>query len=45
MNTVEPSVAGPKRPQDRLALSLVAEQFQTALTRARAPKPSLSPRR
>ncbi len=29
---VEPSVAGPKRPQDRLALSQVKEDFQQALT-------------
>jgi aconitate hydratase len=32
MNTVEPSLAGPKRPQDRVALSQVADQFKTGLT-------------
>ena len=28
--TVEPSLAGPKRPQDRVVLSKLAEQFKTA---------------
>ncbi|MBP2159391.1 MULTISPECIES: aconitate hydratase AcnA [Asticcacaulis] len=32
ISTVEPSLAGPKRPQDRVALSKVAEEFAAALT-------------
>ncbi len=32
LSTVEPSLAGPKRPQDRVALSKVAEEFASALT-------------
>jgi aconitate hydratase len=32
LDDVEPSVAGPKRPQDRLALSRVKENFRQALT-------------
>jgi aconitate hydratase len=31
LSTVEPSVAGPRRPQDRVALSKVKESFETAL--------------
>ncbi len=31
LGTVEPSVAGPKRPQDRILLSCAAESFQKAL--------------
>jgi aconitate hydratase len=31
LSTVEPSVAGPKRPQDRILLSGTAESFQKAL--------------
>ena len=31
LSTVEPSVAGPKRPQDRILLSAAAESFQKAL--------------
>ena len=31
LSTVEPSVAGPKRPQDRILLSGAAESFQKAL--------------
>ena len=30
LSTVEPSLAGPKRPQDRVLLSQLAEQFKTA---------------
>src|SRR5260370_34676888 len=30
LNAVEPSVAGPKRPQDRVALPRVWESFKTA---------------
>jgi len=32
--TVEPSLAGPKRPQDRVALSQAASAFSTELTRS-----------
>ncbi|MCW1968125.1 MAG: aconitate hydratase AcnA [Anaerolineae bacterium] len=32
LSTVEPSVAGPKRPQDRVALASVKKQFTGALT-------------
>src|SRR5215471_14713227 len=31
LNTVEPSVAGPRRPQDRVPLSTVKESFEKAL--------------
>ena len=31
IGTVEPSLAGPKRPQDKIALSRVAAEFSTAL--------------
>ena len=31
LSTVEPSVAGPRRPQDRVALSKVKESFETTL--------------
>ncbi|HEY8418317.1 MAG TPA: aconitate hydratase AcnA, partial [Limnochordales bacterium] len=31
MSTVEPSVAGPRRPQDRVSLGRVQESFRTAL--------------
>ncbi|MGH8175851.1 MAG: aconitate hydratase [Steroidobacter sp.] len=31
---IEPSVAGPKRPQDRIELSRIKEQFRALLTRA-----------
>ena len=34
LGTVEPSVAGPKRPQDRIALSRLKEQFLSLLTSA-----------
>ncbi len=32
ISTVEPSLAGPKRPQDRVVLSQVASEFATALS-------------
>ncbi len=32
LSTVEPSVAGPKRPQDRVPLTQVKTQFESALT-------------
>ncbi len=31
LNSVEPSIAGPKRPQDRIALSKAAEEFRTLM--------------
>jgi len=36
--TVEPSLAGPKRPQDRVALSVMKEDFERALTSTEATK-------
>lgn len=33
LNDIEPSIAGPKRPQDRIALSNVKETFNELLTR------------
>jgi len=33
ISTVEPSLAGPKRPQDRIALSNMKEEFNKALSR------------
>lgn len=33
ISTVEPSLAGPKRPQDRVALSRMKEEFESSLTR------------
>lgn len=32
LSTVEPSIAGPKRPQDRISLPYVAENFRRSLT-------------
>ncbi|TSE36166.1 aconitate hydratase AcnA [Tepidimonas charontis] len=32
LSTIEPSVAGPKRPQDRIALAQLKERFATLLT-------------
>ena len=32
MSTVEPSLAGPRRPQDRIALSAMATQWRSDLT-------------
>jgi aconitate hydratase len=37
--TVEPSLAGPKRPQDRVPLSKAGESFQAALPSLMKPKP------
>src|SRR5262245_34467166 len=37
--TVEPSLAGPKRPQDRVALSRAAQSFNDALPSLIKPKP------
>ena len=37
--TVEPSLAGPKRPQDRVVLSKAGESFQAALPSLLKPKP------
>src|SRR6202165_4304626 len=38
LGTVEPSLAGPKRPQDRVVLSQAAESFQKALPSLLKPK-------
>jgi aconitate hydratase len=39
---VEPSLAGPKRPQDRVPLSKAGESFQAALPTLMKPKPGAS---
>jgi aconitate hydratase len=39
LSTVEPSLAGPRRPQDRVALSNAADSFITALAEIRGYKP------
>ncbi len=36
LGTVEPSIAGPKRPQDRIALGTVRQEFRAALRRPTA---------
>jgi len=36
LSTVEPSLAGPSRPQDRVALKAVKEEFHTALPKLKA---------
>ncbi len=36
MGTVEPSLAGPKRPQDRVSLSQVQQKFRRALAKPRS---------
>ncbi|MFW6368340.1 MAG: aconitate hydratase AcnA [Spirochaetota bacterium] len=38
LSTVEPSIAGPKRPQDRISLPDVKESFETALSAPVGPK-------
>lgn len=38
LSTVEPSVAGPKRPQDRVALGQVKDSFRQALNAPAGPK-------
>jgi aconitate hydratase len=40
LNTVESSLAGPKRPQDRVTLSQAGESFRVALPSLLKPKPS-----
>src|ERR1700744_280363 len=40
LSTVEPSVAGPRRPQDRVALSKAKESFEQALPTLIGPRPS-----
>jgi aconitate hydratase len=40
LSTVEPSVAGPKRPQDRITLSKVGPTFQAALPGIIGPTPA-----
>ena len=44
LGDVEPSLAGPARPQDRVALGVAGDAFRVALDRARA-RPPPSPRR
>jgi aconitate hydratase len=39
LNTVEPSLAGPRRPQDRVALGSVPQGFQTAFAPGDGTKP------
>jgi aconitate hydratase len=43
MGTVEPSLAGPKRPQDRVALGSVKANFEKALPELLGPKASKDP--
>ncbi len=38
LGTVEPSLAGPKRPQDRIPLSVMKQAWQKALTSPRGPR-------
>lgn len=38
LNTIEPALAGPKRPQDRVVLSHVAQEFKEGLTAPVGPK-------
>ncbi|MDX1531675.1 MAG: aconitate hydratase AcnA, partial [Rhodothermales bacterium] len=38
LSTVEPSLSGPKRPQDRLTLTQVKPEFKEALTRPPSPQ-------
>ncbi len=40
LDTVEPSLAGPKRPQDRVLLSQAGESFNKALPSLIKPKPA-----
>ncbi|HMF91529.1 MAG TPA: aconitate hydratase AcnA, partial [Candidatus Angelobacter sp.] len=40
LGTVEPSVAGPRRPQDRAPLSKAKESFETALPSLIGPRPA-----
>src|SRR5258708_19453082 len=42
LGTVEPSLAGPKRPQDRVPLNKAKAGFQTALTSMMASSPQAS---
>lgn len=43
LSTVEPSIAGPARPQDRVTLSLAKQGFATALPKALPDKGASSP--
>jgi aconitate hydratase len=43
MGTVEPSLAGPKRPQDRVSLSAVKANFEKALPELLGPKAAKEP--
>ncbi|NNF58103.1 MAG: aconitate hydratase AcnA [Rhodothermaceae bacterium] len=38
LSTVEPSMAGPKRPQDRITLPNIQREFQESLTRPASPQ-------
>jgi aconitate hydratase len=43
LSTVEPSLAGPKRPQDRVSLARAKNAFQTALPAMQSPAKSAKP--
>ena len=45
LNTVEPSVAGPRRPQDRVPLSKAKESFEQALPTLIGPRTGKEPRK
>ncbi|WP_022835062.1 aconitate hydratase AcnA [Salisaeta longa] len=38
LSSIEPSVAGPKRPQDRIAVPALPDEFEESLTREAGPK-------
>ena len=44
LSTVEPSIAGPKRPQDRVSLSAAAKSFEQALPSLLKPGQQVPPR-
>ncbi len=44
LSTVEPCLAGPKRPQDRLSLSQLEASFETALRAAQGTAPDRQPK-
>ena len=44
LSTVEPSIAGPKRPQDRVALSAAAKSFEEALPSLLKPGQQVPPK-
>ncbi|HKR94106.1 MAG TPA: aconitase family protein, partial [Candidatus Angelobacter sp.] len=45
LSTVEPSVAGPRRPQDRAPLSKAKESFEQALPTLIGPRPAIQARK